>query len=88
MDFDARRARRLRRVDRRSTTFLDFPREAKCHAAADALDAADQLSLPNRSNHPNISPLATTSDIAWSGDRGASLRANVAPQAGGPYGYR
>jgi hypothetical protein len=42
-----------------STAFLDFPSEAKCHAAADALDAADQLAPPNRGSHPNISPSAS-----------------------------
>jgi hypothetical protein len=40
-----------------STAFLDFPTEAKCHAAADALTGSDQVS-PTRGNHPNISPSA------------------------------
>jgi hypothetical protein len=42
-----------------STAFLDFPSEAKCQAAAHALDAVDQLSPPNRGNYPKISPSAT-----------------------------
>jgi hypothetical protein len=41
-----------------SAAFLNFPTEAKCRAAADALAASDQIS-PNRGSHPNISPSPT-----------------------------
>jgi hypothetical protein len=40
-----------------TTAFLDFPSEAKCRAAADALAGADQIIL-GRGNRPNISPSA------------------------------
>jgi hypothetical protein len=40
-----------------TTSFLDFPNEAKCHAAAEALAGVGQVTL-SHGNHPNISPPA------------------------------
>ena len=41
-----------------TTAFLDFPSEAKCRAAANALAVADQINFA-RGNRPNNSPSAT-----------------------------
>jgi hypothetical protein len=46
-----------------TTAFLDFPSDAKCQAAADALAGADQINT-SRGNRPNISPSATYRIIA------------------------
>ena len=36
------------------TSFLDFPNEAKCRAAADAVGGTSQVSLGQRGNHPYL----------------------------------
>ena len=41
-----------------TASFLDFPTQAKCKAAADALAGSGQVNLGQHSNHPNISPSA------------------------------
>ena len=41
-----------------TTSFLDFPNQAKCKEAADALASTGQVNLGQHSNHPNISPSA------------------------------
>jgi hypothetical protein len=41
-----------------TTTFLDFPDEAKCRTAADAMAGADQIGLNRPGQRPNISPPA------------------------------
>jgi hypothetical protein len=41
-----------------TTTFLDFPDEAKCRTAAEAIAGADQIGLNRPGQRPNISPPA------------------------------
>jgi hypothetical protein len=41
-----------------STSFLDFPDEAKCRIAAEALAGTKQVRLGEVGVHPNISPPA------------------------------
>jgi hypothetical protein len=41
-----------------TTSFLDFPNETKCRAAADAVAGTSQVNLGQHGNHPNISPSA------------------------------
>ena len=41
-----------------TTSFLDFPDEAKCRAAAEAMADASQVTLGQIPTHPNISPPA------------------------------
>jgi hypothetical protein len=41
-----------------ATSFLDFPNEAKCRAAADAMAATQQVTLAPPGPHPAISPSA------------------------------
>jgi hypothetical protein len=38
-----------------NTTFLDFADEAKCRAAAAALQASERVVINDRGAHPNIS---------------------------------
>jgi hypothetical protein len=47
-----------------NTTFLDFPDEAKCRAAAAALQASEHVAINERGAHPNISPPAYYRTIA------------------------
>ena len=51
-----------------TTSFLDFPSEAKCRAAADALTGTGQVT-PNHGNHPNISPSATYRIVGYCVER-------------------
>ena len=41
-----------------TTAFLDFPDEAKCRAAAEAMAGTNQVTLGQTSTRPNISPPA------------------------------
>lgn len=47
-----------------ATSFLDFPDEAKCRTAANALAGTDQVRLGQAGLHPNISPSAIYRIIA------------------------
>ena len=47
-----------------ATSFLDFPDEAKCRAAAETLSRADHLTVGPVGLHPNISPSAIYRIIA------------------------
>jgi hypothetical protein len=47
-----------------STSFIDFPDEAKCRAAADAMAETNQVSLGQVGTRPNISPSAVYRIIA------------------------
>jgi len=47
-----------------TTSFLDFPDEAKCRAAADAVAGSDQVNLVKTGSRPNISPPAIYRIIA------------------------
>ena len=47
-----------------TTSSLDFPDEAKCRTAADAIGGANQVSLGQVGPHPNISPSAIYRIIA------------------------
>jgi hypothetical protein len=47
-----------------STSFLDFPDEAKCRTAADALAGTNLVRLAQQGGHPNISPPAIYHIIA------------------------
>ena len=47
-----------------TTSFLDFPNEAKCRAAIDALTGVGQVT-PSHGSHPNISPSATYRIVAY-----------------------
>lgn len=47
-----------------TTSFLDFPDEAKCRSAADGIAGAGQLILDRAGARPNISPPATYRIIA------------------------
>jgi hypothetical protein len=51
-----------------TTSFLDFPDEAKCHAAAGALTGSGAVN-PSHGNHPNISPAATYRLVAYCVER-------------------
>jgi hypothetical protein len=41
-----------------NTAFLDFASEAKCRAAASAMEATERIGINDRGSHPNISPPA------------------------------
>jgi hypothetical protein len=47
-----------------NTTFLDFAKEAKCWAAASALQASEREVINDRGAHPNISPPAYYRTVA------------------------
>jgi hypothetical protein len=47
-----------------STSFIDFPDEAKCRAAAEAMAETNQVSLGQVGTRPNISPSAVYRIIA------------------------
>jgi hypothetical protein len=47
-----------------TTTFLDFPDEAKCRTAAEAIAGADQIGQNRPGQRPNISPPAIHRIIA------------------------
>jgi hypothetical protein len=51
-----------------TTSILDFPSEAKCRAAADALTGTGQI-ISSHGNHPNISPSATYRILAYCVER-------------------
>ena len=51
-----------------ATSFLDFPSEAKCRAAADALAGTGQVT-PSHGGHPNISPSANYRIVAYCVER-------------------
>jgi hypothetical protein len=41
-----------------NTAFLDFPNEAKCRAAAGAMEASERVAISARPGQTNISPPA------------------------------
>jgi hypothetical protein len=47
-----------------TTTFIDFPDEAKCRVAAEAMAETNQVSLGQTTTRPNISPPAIYRIIA------------------------
>ena len=51
-----------------TTSFLDFPSQSKCRAAADAVAGADQIT-PSRGSRPNISPSAIYRIVAYCVER-------------------
>jgi hypothetical protein len=47
-----------------NTTFLDFPDEAKCRAAAAAVEGTERIGINDHPGRPNISPPAYLRTIA------------------------
>jgi hypothetical protein len=47
-----------------NTAFLDFPNEAKCRAAAGAMEASERVAISARPGQTNISPPAYYRSIA------------------------
>jgi hypothetical protein len=47
-----------------TTSFLDFPDEAKCRTAMDVLAGTNQVTLGQGTTRPNISPAATYRIVA------------------------